>query len=88
MFPKDNRRMEAETKESPAAVKIAVNTAISLSFLALAAYIGFFFPHAAGTSGLEPRHVAVLVGAYGIWRLIRTVLMQQDRKETETGGSR
>lgn len=57
-----------------------VNTLLSVTFLVLAAYIGWASTVVTGADGRELRWFALLVGAYGVWRMIRTVI--RSRKES------
>jgi hypothetical protein len=51
-----------------------LNTLLSVTFLVLAAYIAWSSSLVPGRDGQELRWFAALVGAYGIWRGVRTVL--------------
>lgn len=51
-----------------------VSTLLSLTFLVLAAYIWWSSTLLPGPDRTELRWFAALVGAYGIWRSVRTIL--------------
>jgi hypothetical protein len=55
-------------------VTAVVNAALSLTFLVLAAYIGWSSTIVTGDDRTQLRYFALLVAAYGIWRTVRTVL--------------
>ena len=52
----------------------AVSAVLSVTFLVLAAYIAWSSTVVTGSDRQELRYFAILVGAYGIWRMIRTVI--------------
>jgi hypothetical protein len=52
----------------------SINVLLSVTFLVLAAYIAWSSSLIAGRDGQELRWFAALVGAYGIWRAVRTVI--------------
>lgn len=66
--PVDNRRTPRLT------VAGVVSALLSLTFLVLAAYIWWSSTIVTGRDSTELRWFAALVGAYGIWRTVRTVI--------------
>lgn len=57
-----------------------VNAVLSMTFLVLAAYIGWSSTVVTGADASQLRWFALLVGAYGVWRMVRTVV--RARKES------
>lgn len=51
-----------------------LNALLSVTFLVLSAYIGWYSTLLAGRDSMELRYFAILVGAYGIWRMVRSVI--------------
>jgi ABC-type polysaccharide/polyol phosphate export permease len=68
-------KSENETKQqSRPSIAGAVSAVLSVTFLVLAAYIAWSSTVVTGSDSRELRYFAILVGAYGIWRMIRTVI--------------
>lgn len=62
----------------------ALNAALSVIFLVLAAYIMVLASSApAVAERQELRYFALLVGAYGVWRMIRTIRRANARRDDE-----
>lgn len=57
----------------------ALNATLSLTFLVLAAYIGWYSTTVSGPDSTELRYFAALVGAYGIWRTARSVIRSRNQ---------
>ncbi|MBN1928902.1 MAG: hypothetical protein JW764_05120 [Chlorobiaceae bacterium] len=72
---------ESPGKKRPLPVVAALDALLSVTFLVLAAYIGLY---ASGMSGKEGRDLvwfSLLLGSYGIWRGIRSVIRHRRRQE-------
>ncbi|MEE9904266.1 MAG: hypothetical protein K4305_02375 [Chlorobium sp.] len=54
-------------------LKTTINLLLSMLFTGLALYI-FLSAEAAGKAGSDLRLYAALTGAYGLWRLVRTII--------------
>ncbi|MBM3423013.1 MAG: hypothetical protein FJY09_07185 [Chlorobi bacterium] len=61
-------------------LKTTLNLLLSMLFIGLALYI-FLFAEAAGKVGSDLRLYAALTGAYGVWRLVRTIIAEQKSHE-------
>ncbi len=64
----------APEKRSRPSIAGMINGLLSVTFLVLAAYIAWSSSLVAGREGQELRWFAALVGAYGVWRALRTVI--------------
>ncbi len=62
---------------------MALDALLSLTFLVLAAYIGFYASSVSGENGRELFYFSLLLGAYGIWRAIRSVINRRQRSKEE-----
>jgi hypothetical protein len=58
----------------------ALSALLSVTFMVLAAYIGWSSTLVTGQEAIELRWFAVLVGAYGIWRMVRIVLRERQER--------
>lgn len=56
---------------------------LSVTFLVLAAYIGYYASSMSGKDGRDLFRFSMLLGAYGIWRAIRSVI--RHRREADNG---
>ena len=66
----------AESRSAGGRFSVArvLDAALSLTFLVLATYIAVYSSKIAEPDSTNLRYFAALMGAYGIWRMIRTVL--------------
>jgi len=62
---------------------MALDALLSVTFLVLALYIGFYAPTVSGKNGQDLLWFSMLLGAYGIWRMIRSVIRYRRREEDE-----
>lgn len=72
---------EATGKQPKLPVIEALDTLLSLTFLVLAASIGWYASGMSGNNGRDLLWYSALLGAYGIWRAIRSVIRQRRSKE-------
>lgn len=74
----------AETKGSFRLTATGVlNALLSLTFLVLAAYIAWSSTLVSAPERNELRWFAALVGAYGVWRLLRTAIRANREESSE-----
>lgn len=63
---------------------MALDALLSVTFLVLAAYIGFYASSVSSENGRELFYFSLLLGAYGIWRAIRSVIRHRRREGEES----
>ncbi|RXK82741.1 hypothetical protein EST62_10215 [Chlorobaculum sp. 24CR] len=62
-------------------ITMALDALLSVTFLVLAAYIGFYASRMNGADGRDLFWFSLLLGAYGIWRAIRSLIRHRQRNE-------
>jgi len=58
----------------------ALDALLSVTFLVLAAYIAWYASGMTGTDGRDLMLFSLLLGAYGIWRAIRSIIRYRQRQ--------
>jgi hypothetical protein len=79
--PDDNDDAGGARKKGFWSITIALDALLSVTFLVLAAYIGFYASTVGGDNGRDLFRFSLLLGAYGIWRAIRSVIRYRQRDE-------
>ncbi len=64
-------------------VTMALDALLSVTFLVLAAYIGFYARSVDGDNGRDLFWFSMLLGSYGIWRGIRSMIRHRRREVDE-----
>jgi hypothetical protein len=80
--PEGNGAEEAQ-KKGFFTVTMALDALLSVTFLVLAAYIWYYAPTVSGNNGRDLFYFSILLGSYGIWRVIRSVIHHRRREEGE-----
>jgi hypothetical protein len=70
-------------KKGRVTLMMALDALLSVTFLVLAAYIGFYAPTVSGKNGRDLLYFSALLGAYGIWRGIRSVIRHRRSQQDE-----
>lgn len=68
-------------KNGRSTLAMALDALLSVTFLVLAAYIGFYASRMNGADGRDLFWFSLLLGAYGIWRAIRSLIRHRQRDE-------
>lgn len=63
---------------------MALDALLSVTFLVLAAYIWYYAPTVSGNNGRDLLYFSILLGAYGIWRAIRSMIRHRRREGEES----
>ncbi|HHE07472.1 MAG TPA: hypothetical protein ENL01_00870 [Chlorobaculum parvum] len=63
--------------QRPQSLIKALDALLSVTFLGLAAYIAWYASEMTGKDGRDLLWYSALLGAYGIWRAIRSVIRQR-----------
>jgi len=64
-------------------ITMALDALLSVTFLVLAAYIGLYASAVSGSNGRDLFLFSLLLGAYGIWRAIRSIIRYRQNSEDE-----
>jgi len=70
-------------KKGRVTLMMALDALLSVTFLALAVYIGLYAPTVSGNNGRDLFWFSILLGAYGIWRGIRSVIRHRRSQQDE-----
>jgi hypothetical protein len=73
----------SEPKKRRLPIMMALDALLSVTFLVLAAYIGFYASRMSGSDSRDLFWFSILLGAYGIWRTIRSVIRHRRREVDE-----
>ena len=71
-------------KKGRVTLMMALDGLLSVTFLVLALYIGLYAPTVSGKNGRDLFWFSILLGAYGIWRGIRSVIRQRRSQEDDS----
>jgi hypothetical protein len=70
-------------KKGRVTLMMALDALLSVTFLVLALYIGLYAPTVSGKNGHDLLYFSILLGAYGIWRGIRSGIRHRRREEDD-----
>jgi hypothetical protein len=73
----------AMQKKGRVTLMMALDALLSVTFLVLALYIGLYAPTVSGKNGRDLFWFSILLGAYGIWRGIRSVIRHRRSQQDE-----
>jgi hypothetical protein len=62
---------------------MALDSLLSVTFLVLATYIWYYAPGVSGKNGHDLFWFSILLGAYGLWRAIRSVIRYRQKRMEE-----
>jgi hypothetical protein len=74
---------EGEHNSGGFSITMALDALLSVTFLVLAAYIGFYASSMSGKNSRDLFWFSLLLGAYGIWRAIRSVIRHRQSQRDE-----
>lgn len=77
---KDGERLE---KKGVPPLTTVLDALLSVTFLVLAAYIGYYASSMSGKDERDLFRFSMLLGAYGVWRAIRSVIRHRRRDEDD-----
>jgi heme/copper-type cytochrome/quinol oxidase subunit 3 len=75
---------ERAQKKERLPIMMTLDALLSVAFLVLAAYIWYYAPAVSGNNGRDLLYFSILLGAYGIWRAIRSVIRHRRREWKES----
>jgi hypothetical protein len=70
-------------KKARLTLMMALDVLLSVTFLMLAGYIWYYAPNVSGNNGRDLFRFSILLGAYGIWRGIRSVIRHRRSRQDE-----
>jgi hypothetical protein len=68
-------------KKGRLSITMVLDALLSVTFLVLAAYIGFYASAMTDKNGRDLFWFSILLGAYGVWRAIRSLIRHRRRDE-------
>ncbi len=71
---------ESPRDQRPQPLIAALDALLSVLFLVLATYIAWYASGMTGTDGRDLMLFSLLLGAYGIWRAIRSIIRHRQRQ--------
>jgi len=75
--------LESPEKKHRSLVIPTLDALLSLTFLVLAAYIAWYASTMSGKDGRDLLWYSALLGAYGVWRAIRSVIRHRQNQQNE-----